>query len=865
MRHENYCDRGEGRVLYCSKVFFILNSFNYSGALEAFLCTLLEVIKKSFQFVKEYQDRKPSYTALLTQNEASIAKENDVLDQFVESLWKVIDQTCVPALMVNCEALENQAVFKNFFEILHFSVSSLSTCRHVFAQKLASGSFVRLSLEIKEKFGRRAESKELGDVIANFLTELCLALGDATDSIQLGELLKTSNIGGIHSSTTCLNLLTQSSVSQGTNEIIDDSLFSTQCACIELMYVSFAHGDEIVPVEHLMTSLHKYLVLHPDLSILPRVSLKHLLFLWMGSYRRLRTLALPSTVIESRKDSQEILEQSLVKFKADEFESIYIHDALFVSWIFSSESLAQAFGQQVLICFLETEKAQDSSSNAELYQLLATNSQSFRTFVSLVDCNEEAIANRVVTILEALIGADSDTSAKLNTSNQSSLAIHITSIFHKLFLSHKANPLQEHSITAMLNVMTAVQMKNLAFDIKLLYHVINLLTSTKCCQTFTVVAFNYLNVSLAWDTNRENQRVATVLLSNKGFCSYVQEILNAKLAKDVGERRDSVEDVNLLASILVLISSLANSQNPAHKDVQEAFRIDKKCMIKLANERQNILGLSSLVFWDAFFRTTGVSENLVVVLTDATQGKEQPLKKLSEVDLHVLLVYLQNSLIHDSETVRQCAVKCLDSFLSYVPNASYFATNPWNKIVLESQLCVLSVNVVTSSFVLFCFLILQHAANKHQLTSVLQNAVKAILEKIPSIPCSEQELSWQCISLLVQVLSGSEDIMSSNQKGAVVTWLRTFKESLRTNVEESDSINESKQSDLNKDMKFYKLDAVIFAKSLLKPQVAKGSDLLEKAFLLVDDESDEDAETANQSLAMKKRKCQGARATRDNT
>lgn len=194
MRHENYCDRGEGRVLYCSKVFFILNSFNYSGALEAFLCTLLEVIKKSFQFVKEYQDRKPSYTALLTQNEASIAKENDVLDQFVESLWKVIDQTCVPALMVNCEALENQAVFKNFFEILHFSVSSLSTCRHVFAQKFASGSFVRLSLEIKEKFGRRAESKELGDVIANFLTELCLALGDATDSIQLGELLKTSNI-----------------------------------------------------------------------------------------------------------------------------------------------------------------------------------------------------------------------------------------------------------------------------------------------------------------------------------------------------------------------------------------------------------------------------------------------------------------------------------------------------------------------------------------------------------------------------------------------------------------------------------------------------------------------------------------------
>ena len=837
-------------MLCSSKVFFTINSFNYSGALEAFLCTLLEVIKKSFQFVKDYQDRKPSYTALLIQSEASIAKENEVLENFVESLWKVIDQACVPALVVNCEALENQTVFKNLFEILHLSVSPLSTYRKVFAQKLASGSFVRLSLEIKEKFHRRAESKELEDAIANFLTELCLALCDATDSIQLGKCLKTRNIGGIHSSTTCLNLLTQSAVSQSTDQIIDDQLFSTQCACIELMYVSFAHGDEIVPVEHLMASLHKYLVLHQDLTILPRVSLKHLLFLWIGSYRKLRTLPLPSTVVESMHASQEILEQSLGKLKADEFESIYNHDVLFVSWIFSHESLAQSFGRQVLICFLGTDTEQDSLNNAELYHLLATNSQSFCTFVSLVDCNEEAIANRVVTILERLIGEDSDASTKLSKFNRKSLATHIISIFHKLFLSHKANPLQEHSITAMLNVMVAFQMKNLAYDIKLLYHVINLLTSTKCCQTISVVAFNYLNVSLAWDTHRENQRVAAVLLSNKGFCSFVQEILNASLAKDDGERRDSLEDIKLLASVLILISSLANSQMLAQKDVQDAFRIDKNCLIKLANERRNILGLSSLVFWDAFFRTTGALENPVVVLLVRTQEKYQPLEKLSDVDLHVLLVYLQNSLVHESETLRQCAVKCLDSFLAYVPNASYFATNPWNKVVLESRLCELSVNVVTPSLVLFCLLILQHAAeDKHQLTGVLQNAVKSVLEKLPSIPRSERELSWQCISLLLQA-SSSKDFMPSNQKGAVASWLRTFKESLKTNFEESASTNEPRQDDLIKDMKFYKIDAVIFAKSMLKTQVAKSSELLERALLLLDDKSDEDAETANQSTAL---------------
>ena len=826
---------------------FIANPFNHLGALEAFLCALLEVIKKSFQFVKEYRDRKPSYAALLTQNEASVANENEALDQFLESLWKAVDQTCVPALMVNCEAIENQAVFKNFFEILHLSVSPLSTCRDVFARKLASGSFVRLSLEIKEKFCRSTESRELGYTIANFLTELCLALGNAAEKNQLGELLKASNIAGIHSSTTCLNLMTQSSVRRGTNEIIDDSLFSTQCSCIELMYVSFAHGDEIVPVECLMTSLHKYLVLHPDLTILPLVSLKHLLFLWMGSYSRLRTLPLQANVVESMKISQEILQQCLVKFKAEEFEAIYIHDILFASWIFSCESLAQAFGRQTLICFLETEIRQNASSKTELHQLLASNSHSFRTFVSLVDCNEEAIANRVVTILEALINGESDPSAKINMSHLSSLVSHLTSIFHKLFLSHKTKPLQVHSVNAMLNVMTVLQMKIPSFDIKLLYHVINFLTSTKCCQTVAVAAFNYLNVSLAWDANRDNQRVATVLLSNKAFCSYVQEILDAKLVTGDGQPKDSIDDVNLLASVLVLISSLATSQTLAHKDIQDAFRIDKKCMIKLANERQNILGVSSLVFWDAFFKTAAGSEDNVMVLTDRVQGNEQPVEKLSEVDLQVLLVYLQNSLVNDSETVRQCAAKCLESFLSYVPNASFFASNPWNRIVLESQLCVLSVNVITSSLVLFCLLILQHAANKHQLTDILQNAVTSILDKIPSIPCSEQDLSWQCVSLLVQVLSSGDFSMSSNQNGAVLTWLTKFKESLKANIDETDSNCESlrvtaEESDLRKVIKFYRLDAVIFAKGLLKPQVTKGSELLRKASFLLQGKSDEDEE-----------------------
>ena len=728
---------------YFNKLF----STHYLGTLEIFLCALFRVIKKTFQFVKDYRTRDPSYATLLTRNSDAISSENEALDQFLESLWKAIDQICVPAMMLNYESLENPAVFTDFFEILYLLVSQETTCRDIFARKLASGSFVRLSLEIKEKFGGGEESRELSEAITRFLLELCLALSDATEMTQLGEHLIPSNIGcaaRIRSPSACLNLLAQSSVRKNANDIVDESLFNAQCLCIELLYVSFSHGDEIVPREELVSGLYKYLILHPDLSILPRFTLKHLLFLWITSCKRLSSLPLPASAIESINVSQGILEQSLLRLKAEEFETIYIHDVLFVSWVFSCESLTQFFGRQVLICFAQREGTKTSFSDKALHQVLTSNVQSLRTFVSLVDCSEEAIVNRVVSVLEGLFSRDSDSdpSATENVPRIALLANHIPSIFHKLFLGHKSNPLQVFSIVAMLKIMTVVQMNILAFDTKVLYHVISLVTSTKSCPRFLIAAVNYLNVTLAWDVDRGSHRVAAMLLSNKTYCGSIQEILDTEMTQEVWQQNNCTDDVNLLSSVIVLISSLAISQLQTHKDVYDPFKVDKRCMISLANETRNILRLSSLVFLDVFFRIKFErSEKPLVVLADRIPGKEQLFDELTEVELQVLYVYLQNSLVHDSETVRQCSVKCLESFLSYVPDASSFASNPWNRIVLESQLSMLSVNVITPSLLLFCSLILQHKPNEHQFKDVLQNAVQSLLSQIPSVPCSEQEMS----------------------------------------------------------------------------------------------------------------------------
>lgn len=812
-----------------------------TGSLEEFLCVLLRVIKKTFQFVKDFRARDPSYAVMLTRNTDSLSPECEAVNHFVESLWKAIDQICVPAMMLHYESVETPTVFSNFFEILYLSVSEESSWRESFARKLTAGSFVRLSLEVKEKFSRSAESTKLSEVITGFLTELCLARGSSTERTQLRGRLITSNIGCIRSPSGCLNVLAQSSGRKDTNDILDESLFSTQCFCIELLYLSYAHDDEIVPAEELAMGLHKYLTLHPNLSNLPRVTFKHLLFLWITSCNRLRSISLPAAAVDNINISQGILTHTLVKFDGDAFDSIYIHDMLFVSWISSFDSLLQAFGRQVLICFMEREEIHNLCNNKLFNEFLISNLQSFRAFVSLVECREEAIVNRAIAVLETLFAVNSDSPATA-TPRLTLVAGEISNVFHKMFLGHKTYPV--HSISAMLKVMIAVQMKVQAFDNRILYHVINLVTSTRTCQSLMLTALNYLNVTLAWDLKKDANRVAAMLLSNKTFCGFIQGILDSKLVHSVEQRSKSVNDVDFLATVIVLITSLLKSSSPgltsqskAPKGVHDPFKIDKRFMMNLANETKNILRISSTVFWENYLKAARrKSEKLPISLSAMVTGEEQTVGELSEVDLQVLHAYLQNSLMNDSETVRHCAVKCLKSFLSYVPCARSFASNPWNRIVLESQLSVLSVNIITPSLVLFCSLILEHASKQHLLKDVLRNAVNAVLDAIPTISYSGQpELSWHCVDILLRVLRSCEDFMTEKQRGAIIIWLTKFGESFRS--------QEEKNSDTVKDVRFFKLENVIISRDLLKSYVCTEHELLDRAIhLLKGTEIDEDEE-----------------------
>ena len=792
---------------------------------------LLRVTDKTFTFVEEYQGRKPSYEVLLTQTSASVSNTNESVDQFVQLLWQAIDQACVPALMTNYESIENPEVFHSFFVVLLRSIAPESAHRRSFAKKLASGSFVRLSLDIKDRFCRSELNKDLKAVISGFLVELCLALRSDADS-ETGKktFLTPSSSCLINSVSACLALLEQSSVQQNTNQVIDGDLFDTQCFAIELLYVSFAHEAEFVRTQDLVVSLCKYLVFHPDLYALPHVTLRNLLYLWVTCFERCTAIPLPTASSERIRDAQEIVVQGLLKLSAEEFKAIDIPNPHFIGWLFHQEPLAHMFGRDALLCFLRTEAAQKHSDCQTLLRLLMTNLTSFRTLISLIAEDEEAVVNHVSKTSKALMSAVSCDLPELR-----SMSSYVGEILHKLFVRNKTKPLQQHSTSAMLELLIAFQTKLPAFnqDIKLLYHVVNLLNSTTPggSRRVAVSAFNYLNTILAWNMRGKDPGIAVLLLSSKAFCSCIQDVLNTFLVRSIAHRRHPTSEVSLLASVLVLIAYLVLFQRHMSKDVDDTITVNKIITINLVNQHHNALGLASLVFWDAVFRTTLQEKTSLVVFSDNAPGSEELPVKLSETDHQLFFIYLQNCMVHDSETVRQCAVKCFQSFLNYVTDAGPYASNPWNRIVLESQLGVLSLDVITSNLVQLCVLILRYAPGDLQFSDALKSTLDAIVSRIPTIPSSEEELSWHCLALLEQVQSCADHGLSAQQTNGALVWLKTFQDSLSTELSSSPEHARS--------IEFCSVGDLIVAKNLLVATVPRDHEVLSKLLFQLEEGSKE--------------------------
>ena len=123
---------------------------------EELLATSLSVIRSALVLCRNIRQSVASLDCILS-GKLHADTEN--------YLAQVIDQVCVPAVMVNYELITNLAIFENFFAILNEQIQDNGQATTQFCRKLAQASFIRISMEVKNKCSGAPTTKLLNTVI----------------------------------------------------------------------------------------------------------------------------------------------------------------------------------------------------------------------------------------------------------------------------------------------------------------------------------------------------------------------------------------------------------------------------------------------------------------------------------------------------------------------------------------------------------------------------------------------------------------------------------------------------------------------------------------------------------------------------
>ena len=697
--------------------------------------------------------------------------------------------------MINFDEVENPEIFENVCIILNNRISSGASAGSELAEKLLSSSFLRVCLEVSSKFCQCQGSKELSLQISSLVRQLVLVTCESTERDQVQEIVDLTPKEFPKSAGACVMLLSQQSMHPKTGEVSDQVLFNTQCLCIEILYAAFKNHDMLLTEATLMKTLDQYLTIHPGISHLPIITQKHLVCLYVQCVNKLRER--PKSASSESGDlyaSSDILSQTLADVSLDEFERIVTIDTSFLEWVFSSEVLAVKFGHFMLLNWLKM-----GQSSLALHSLLQRNPFCFQALLSLLMSSEPCTVNNGLEVLEGLF--DNKTNG-VGDLLGGSFRKCVMDCFHKLLLGH----LEGRQISSIVRILTAILMKSGELEVKLVHHIVNNITQTEASPEIILPCLNFLNVLLQEILKKGQTSVGSFLLAKKTVYECLQYILDDIKKVFTGPRHER-RDVNIYSSALSLVGQLITWQTlptPPH-----VFRLPKEDLIQLLHKNASVMGIAALVFWKCIFDAMIKKQDHAFVFT-----KGQDTTLLTPNDLQAILVFIQNFLVHESEMVRQIAILCLEGLLQSADKPILYAGNPWNRIVLESQLTVLDSKTLQPSFLMFASLLIQHSSQKQG--SVLEASISTILERIPSVQPEDQETTWSSMTLLKEIVNkiGTLHLVASQRK-SITEWLKGTDDSLC-----------EQDSDLPENDGYLMIDRTLFSSAMVRVRIPKDRQLV---------------------------------------
>ncbi|NXQ60372.1 MEII1 protein, partial [Anthoscopus minutus] len=651
-----------------------------------FLLNTLEGFRNACRLAVEFQG---DFMAQKNAFTAPNCESKDTLSNFSEFLLRICDTLCIPMVMSYLERAVSPSVTEVFISALNTLFTVVPSMRNKFSKKLASSSFIRLTLELKARFCSVQSNPVLNHTCSSFLCSLCLNLYSATEKTrtssqegkeqEISELLQKGLPQLNYTIAESLLLLSE------TPEpfFLDQSLCSHQHCFILLLYFAYTFGDRFVPDAELFLAIRNFISAQDHGDYPPPHILRAALYLLAvcqdkGKALDMRSLSTIRRILDNLPD----------------LSLVYVHCPLLLKFFLHYPELMGRFGHQVLQLWFSWEDCRQSEAeegdfgtsdqlnNANpLLPILKSNSSILLILLDLVCSSSVEVAWKVLITLRIFLERNEDVLVC------DLLRSRFLQILQQLLVESSSATLQANrNLPVLLSLLFLVQLRSKGIreldstDFKLLHQVSNLCGKCRPRDTDLLQpSLNFLYWSLHQTTPCSQQRAVAVLLSNVSLLELLQKVLECTWLWSPTSRRAYLSpDDALLCSGWLLVASLLLFQHRYNTEVHQTLSVDLTEVLNAVifrNKKPLLLLVSIMQFLRAVLRQNFSSSLLVIVGQNIASSATQPeSSSLQDTALHPLavqqvfslVVSLQNLLVHKDLLLSQAVVACLETLVEYL-------------------------------------------------------------------------------------------------------------------------------------------------------------------------------------------------------
>ncbi|XP_074907148.1 meiosis inhibitor protein 1 isoform X2 [Buteo buteo] len=727
------------------------------------LLNTLESFRNACRLAVEFQSDPMAQENAFT---APNSKSKDTLSNFSEFLLRICDSLCIPMVMNYVEGAVSPSVMEVFISTLNTLFTVVPNMQNKFSKKLASSSFIRLTLELKARFCSVQSNPALNQACSSFLCSLCLSLYSATekertssqDEQEMSELLQKGLPQLNYTTAESLLLLAETPEPFS----LDQSLCSHQHCLILLLYFAYTLGDRFVPEAELFLAVRNFLVSAQDHGDCPPPYI-------------LRAALYLLAVCQDKGKALDLRSLSTIKKILDnlpDLSLVYVHCPLLLKFFLRYPELMGRFGHQVLQLWFswrhckqtETEEAgfgmsdQLNSANP-LLPILKSNSSILLILLDLVCSSSVEVAWKVLMTLRTFLERNEDVLVCDLLRSQ------FLQILQQLLVESSSASLQANrNLPVLLSLLFLVQLRSKGVreldstDFKLLHQVSNLCGKCRPRDSDLLQpSLNFLYWSLHQTTPCSQQRAVAVLLSNVSLLELLQKVLEYTwLRSPPSEPAYLSSEDALLCSGWLLVASLLLYQHRYNTEVHQSLSLDLTAVLNavIFRKKQPVLLLVSIMqFLRAVLRQNFSSSLLVIVGQNTAQGATPPqppslqdaaLHPLATWQVFSLVVSLQNLMVHielqKDLLLSQAVVACLEALVEYlyVKNqdvALHVASQPWHRFLLFALLNGGQKSLLQPGVLRLVTLFLKYQSSniisQKEISQILQEAAEANLAELP--------------------------------------------------------------------------------------------------------------------------------------